>query len=781
VAYVTLIDREADVEALVRRVRQTRLVTLTGPGGVGKTRLALQVLVSAAAAGLATGTRVATLDDANDERTLIAVVATALGIGAPASIDDLVSQIPDEHCLLLLDGYQQIRSACARIAAALLHTSARLRVIATGLEPLDLPGEQCWPVAPLSVPGVDTAPPEIARADSVRLFVERLSTAQPQFRLSEANASVVARLCRRVDGLPLAIELAAGQVALLGLDQVAALVDEHSGLLTNPQRGTPSRHHSLTTTIARGWGVLDADEQRVLCRLATFSGGWTLSAAEAVCADTRVPTFAMLDFHQRLVTKSAVLAELGERHMRYHLLQGVREFALERLSAHESLELRQAHLNWCIDIAVADASLGRLDAELDNIRAALEWASLNQRDSDGLRLATACAPIWLYRGHAEEGLQWLARLLSTPRPIASAIQAEAECVAAELSTALGDTEAALARLSVAVTLASEADDRLLEARVQRFLGEMHLRRANFHAARAAFAAAESFLQSDADSLAVHVQARLAIACLEEGDSVAGRAHLSLAMALAEASGHPGLLARAEAAAGVFAHREGALGRAAAAFAQAAANAGRVNWLPLLSDATVGLVRVQLDRHRVSEARPLVAQLVALAANPSVRWLWPHILEVAAELAAPVDPARAARLGGAAESLGARFGYTRWPSEGARHERWRARVQAQLGLRWLDAWRAGEQMEPEQALQEASVIATSSPRPIDDATAIDSLSPREREVADLVARGLSNRAIAERLTLSEATVRVHVEHILDKLGLRSRVQVRRRLRLAQAED
>lgn len=779
-ALSNLMGRESQVETVVADLLRARLVTLTGPGGVGKSRLALAVVAAAELESMGSF-GIAALGDVSDEGLVVPMLTAALGLDDVtdlASVADLGARLGDQRRLLVVDGCERLRATCAAAVATLLQAAPGVRVLATGLQPLGLAGEHIWPVPPLIAPLPGASAVEVGQASAVQLFVARLQAQQPDFRLSESNASVVGTLCWGLDGLPLALELAASRAALLGLDQVARLVGEDLRVLTAHERGAAGRPQSLSSTLDRGWGLLDAAEQRLLRRLAVFAVGCTLSAAEAVCADDDLPRSAILDVLDRLAAKSAVLTQPGERAMRYRVLHTMRPGALERLAEAGELEhFRQRHLRWCIELAESrwrsevDPTELAIGTESDEIAGALDWASQSDADADGLRLTIGSWPLWVFRGQAAEGQKWLSRFTSGYPANDARLRAQVACLEGGLTAALGDIETAIGQLGHGARLASECGDRRLEARALGLQGEMYLRYGDLRAARTALDAAARLAST---SGAVYALARLSIACLEQDDLGAAREYARHALRLAEASGRHGLLARAWEVVGEVAVHEHARGRALAAFERALDEARRANRWEILASASLGLARVHLDSHELGRARSLVAQLATIAHHRSLSWLWPRMLETAAEIAAVENPTRSARLYGAASALRERSGRTSLPSETARRTRRSTRALHQLGSAWFESLRAGRLLDPDRALEQAGLVKRRTDgRPL-YASRTRRLSVREQQVAQLIAQDLSNRAIAQALSLSEATIRLHVEHVLSKLGIHSRVQVGGRL-------
>jgi non-specific serine/threonine protein kinase len=467
-------------------------VTLTGPGGSGKTRLALQTathLLPMFADGVWWCDLVAVTDPAHIPQT----VAATLGVSEPAdrpALDAIADVLLARQTLIILDNCEQVLAACAALAHRLLGACPQVTLLATSLQPLGLVQERVWPTPPLALPAARTDPDSLdvtQQYDAVRLFVERAREALPEFTLDVSNATVVARICRRLDGLPLALELAAARIRLLTAEQIAERLDDAFRLLT---RGTPAhipRHQALRTTMDWSYRFLTAPEQALLCRLSVFAGSFTLETVEAVCAEPRIENeetrrsshdtqFSILDLLANLVDKSLVtlLPREGERAARYRLLEPVRQYAREKLElSGESSLIRTRLLEWAVTLAEqAQQKLGgpeqavwltRLDAEQDNLRAALSWVRTSHAAEQGLRLASALWFFWILRGQLAEGRGWLAELLARDASLSQVhvapLRARALYCAAALAFRQGDYERASQLAADSLNLQRELGDK----------------------------------------------------------------------------------------------------------------------------------------------------------------------------------------------------------------------------------------------------------------------------------------------------------------------------------
>jgi non-specific serine/threonine protein kinase len=415
------VGRERELVELVTRLRTARLVTVTGTGGCGKTRLALQV-ASECVAAYPDGAWLVELAGLADASLVPQAVAAAVGVrevpGQPVQ-ETLLDALRDRQLLLVLDNCEHLIEACAVLADAILRTCAELAVLATSREPLGLVGEVAWRISSLTVPPPDRAgraamrPADLALYESVRLFVDRAVAAQPRFTLTVQNAAAVAQICRRLDGIPLAIELGARRVTALSAEQIAERLDRRFHLLTGGSRAALPRQQTLAATVEWSYTLLSEPERVLFDRLSVFTGGFSLEAAEAVAGvGDDIDT---LDLLTRLVEKSLVMAEVGSGdEARYRMLETLRQYGRECLVARGELgEMQHRHAMHYATLAGKASEqimgagqtvwLDRLDRDHDNLHAAVRWAIEHQDGELGLRLAASLSYFWYFRGHHTEG------------------------------------------------------------------------------------------------------------------------------------------------------------------------------------------------------------------------------------------------------------------------------------------------------------------------------------------------------------------------------------------
>ncbi len=416
----SFIGRQGELSAAMRQLSSTRLLTLTGPGGTGKTRFALQ-LAADLAGTFPDGVWFVELAPLADGALLAQSIASVLGVreqmGMPL-MDILINYLRAKRILLLLDSCEHLVEASAMLADQFLHACPNTKIIATSREALSIGGETVHPVPSLSLPettqfGAET----LAQSEAVQLFVERAVSASPRFALTDKNASYVAQICRRLDGIPLALELAAARVTVFGPDQIASRLDDRFKLLTAGGRTSVPRQQTLRAMIDWSYEILGEPERALLRRLSVFSGGWTFEAAETVCPDQDV-----LDLLPQLVNKSLVVMENDDTGTRYRLLESIRQYGHEKaVEVDEWNTFRRQHLAFFVDFAetgwiklfspeVFDW-LPRQRADYDNIRSALEY-SLEVDAEAALQLAGALSAFWLRCGQSAEGVTWISQALA---------------------------------------------------------------------------------------------------------------------------------------------------------------------------------------------------------------------------------------------------------------------------------------------------------------------------------------------------------------------------------
>lgn len=474
------IGREKERTELKHLLATTRLVTLTATGGCGKTRLAIQV-ASEVQDEYPHGVWFADLALLNDPAVLPQVLATIFQLHDQAGqsrLSILTAYLHDKQMLLILDNCEHLIDACAELIVELLSVCPKLKILATSREALRVPGEIIWQVPVLTIPEhptytPDTAfpnPQELLHYDAVRLFVDRASTILPSFSITGQNAAAIIQICRRLDGIPLAIELAAARVKLLSVNEIALRLSDCFRLLTSGSRTALPRHQTLRAMIDWSYNLLSEAECTIFQRLAVFPGGCTIDAAAAVCAESVSAENEILEALTLLVDKSLILVEEQHGQMRYRMLEPVRRYALEKLQqAEEAATIQARQLAWFLQFAAtAEPALRgtdqvtwfeRIDQELENIRAALQWALDNDRTA-ALQLSSALIWYWLKRNRFEEGRIWLEKALAHSDSADPALRVKALYGAGFIAQNQVDNAQATERLEQSLALARKIDDKI---------------------------------------------------------------------------------------------------------------------------------------------------------------------------------------------------------------------------------------------------------------------------------------------------------------------------------
>ncbi|MCW2897242.1 MAG: transcriptional regulator, LuxR family [Actinomycetia bacterium] len=769
------------------------MVTLTGPGGIGKTRLALRALGMLADA-CPDGARYVELADVTSPDLVVARVASVIGVaeekGRPL-LDTLAAALGPRKMVLALDNCEHLLEACARLCQRLLAAAPDLCLLATSREPLRVAGETIWQVPPLAVASADGSV-----AEAVRLFADRAAAIAPGFTLTQANADAVAAICRSLDGIPLGIELAAARVRALSVEQVRMRVADRFALLTTGDRAAAPRQQTLRAAIDWSHDLLTEREQALLRRLSVFAG-WSLEMAEMVCTDELVPRAAILDTVAALVDKSLVVREpevLGQA--RFRMLDTIREYAAEKLTlAGEKTEIQHrfrdhtlavAERNFAVGMALVPAPwrdrvevFRRYDVDAGNVWLVLGECLAEGDVATGLRICTAIRPCMLVRGEFALGCEWVDAFLALPAAagVDQRIRGQALIGRAQLSMSVDPADAEpVARAGL--DLCRAAGDTFWAAAGLNLLSEIAVHTARPDEAetlgREATAIAEA--ADDGWNVGWALGIRAAVAGL--------RGNMREAAELARASigvmrsiDHGWGVARAQLGLGDLARLAGDLDGAKHMYADALGYLREIDARPEIARCLAGLGRVALDLGDVEGAREHLAGSLRLSRDIGTHIGMARGLESCAALAAREGAAeRAVMLAAAAAGLRATSGLPALPA---------GRADRYLGVvRRLDEgaaallWARGLALSPEAAIDLAIEQALRTPRP-GGAPGITpapvpppqgGLTRRELEIAGLIARGRSNKAIAAELVISPATVARHVANIMSKLGFRSRAQI-----------
>ena len=791
------IGREAELAAVRDLVGGRRLVTLTGAGGAGKTRLGLQ-----AAAGLADGAGdgvwFADLAPLGDPDLVAVTVADVLGVrqepGRPV-LDTLVEAVGGRSLLVLLDNCEHVIGACAKLADALLRGCPGLALLATSREPLGIDGEYVYRVPSLGFPGDGDDAGVIRASEAVRLLADRAAAQGVALAGDEETAAVAGRICRRLDGIPLAIELAAARLRVMPAAELEARLDERFTLLTGGSRAALPRQQTLRAMVDWSWELLTGPERAVLARLSVFAGGFGLAAAEAVAVSPDVPASEVLKHLGALVDKS--LVQFGDTgSVRYRLLETVRQYAAGQLDAQGPGPVnhtRAAHRDYYLALAEAAAPhlmahdqaawLDRLDAELGNLRAAIAFCLTQPDPEPGLRLAASLRVYWRVRGQFTEGADALQTLLHMPAAQGTTLpRARALAAAANLLLQTGGYAIAEDYYQEALAIARAAGDEYLVADLLHIRAVILLRQGK---PGAGLPLIESGLGLARRLGEPHLTGRLlsvrAYATNAEGDHAGAARDAAEALQVLRQAGNQVQIGAMLGNLGYYELSTGDVDAARRHLAEAVdiSRALKARHSAVYETFNLGLAEYLGGSPGAAEA--LFAESLDLARRIGMKAHMAYaLMGLALAGYGGADPGWSARLHGAADQALADLGHPLEPLEGRLADLDRQRLRAAMGAeafeaeygagRTLDLPRAAHQarqrIQAGRAVQRAGALM-SEPDAAVPGDAVTVLTPRELDVLKLVAQGLSNSDIAQRLVLSEHTVHRHLANILRKLNLSSR--------------
>jgi non-specific serine/threonine protein kinase len=792
------VGRERELEEVKRGLTTTRLLTLTGVGGSGKTRLALEAareLLEVFPGGI----WLVELSPVS-ERTLVSnAVAEALEVPerhGEKLADTLVRVLRDEQLLLILDNCEHLLEEIARLADVLLDSCPRLRMLATSREALGVEGEVRWLVPPLSAPeqGRTLAPGELEAYGAVRLFVERARGHDVSFSLGPHNAFAVARICRKLEGIPLAIELAAARVGTLSVDQISERLDASLELLTRGGRTAVPRQQTLRGALEWSHDLLSEHEKVLFMRLSVFAGGWDLGASEAVAAGEGIEEVEVLDLLSGLVDKSLVVAEeLQESGTRYRMLEPVGQYARQkREEGGESEMVLRRHAEYFLAMAEEVEPrlrgpeerewLERLETEHGNLRAALTWALERGEADHALRLAGALWPFWEAHGHYGVAKRWLEWSLERADLASADARTKALAGACWLAFRRGDLQGAVATAEEGLELSTKTGPGGAGAyRFLRLLGWIAAVQGHHERAKDLLEDSLRLSRDAGDELG------MAYALLSLGSTLgdlgeAGRSKELYAegIALARDLGYVGILARLLLSAGYDSLLEGDYERGATLNEEAAALLRTRGYRGVLELALDNLGWATLLQGDHAQARPYYEESLVLCKELGDRMTASESLEgLACVAGVQGEGRRAAVLFGTAETLREAVGAKHTPVEKAWRKPYLAATSTLLTEEALaEATAQGRAMSMEEAIEyalsasEPSSFVAQEPPATTAPEYPAGLTSREVEVLGLVATGLTNDEVAKRLFLSPRTVHRHLESIFRKLGVNSRTAAAR---------
>jgi predicted ATPase/DNA-binding CsgD family transcriptional regulator len=789
----SFIGRETELAEVRGLLAESRLVTLTGIGGAGKTRLGLQV--AAGLAGNGGGVWFADLAPVSDPDLVPVTVADVLGVqqepGRPVP-QTVVEAVGRRRLLVLLDNCEHVIGACAKLADALLRGCPELVVLATSREPLGVDGEQVYRVPPMGIPADADEPAAIRLSEAVRLFEDRAAAHGVTLAWDGPGADMAGRICRRLDGIPLAIELAAARLRMMPAAELESRLDQRFAILTSGPRAALPRQQTLRATVDWSWELLTGAEQAALAALSVFAGGFGLAAAEAVVAAPDLPAGEVVGHLAALVDKSLVhFDDIGVGPGRYRLLETVRQYAAGRLQAlgpAAAQAVRAAHRDYYLALAETAgpeligpdqaAWLDRLDAELGNLRAAMAFSLIQPDAEPGLRMVTSLGQFWRARGHAAEGANALRLLLDAPSAKAATIpRAQALAAAANLLQQTGTYGIADDYCQEALPIARAAEDNYLVGELLYVRAWILLRQGQRDAALPLIESGLALVRSlGAPYITGCLLAARAHATYAAGDQAGAARDAAKALPLFRQAGDKQHVATMLGNLGNYEMSAGNLDAARRYLAESLDIFRVLSHRDGIAYQTLNLGLAEYLNGSPGSAQALFTESLELIRRTGMKGQLPYaLIGLAMANQDRADPGRSARLHGAADQALGDVGRTLEPLERRLADLDRQRLRVEMGTEAFEAeYAAGRALDVAQvltALEHSDVAeqarATGKPGATESGAAVTVLTSRELDVLRLVAQGLSNSEIARRLVLSDHTVHRHLANIRHKLGLSSR--------------
>ena len=796
------IGREREMTAVRELLVTSRLLTLTGAGGSGKTRLALQVatdLLKEFSHGVWWVELAALSDPLLVPQAVAAVVGTPERAGRTVT-EALADALRPRHLLLVLDNCEHLLGACVELIETLLHTCPQVHVLVTSREALTITGETTWLVLPLRVPDTYELPPidGLLTYEAVHLFVERARSVLPSFTLTPENAAAVVQVCRRLDGMPLAIELAAARIRALSVEQIVARLDDAYRLLIGGSRSALPRQQTLRAAMDWSYDLLSPQEQVCFRRLSVFAGSFSLEAAEAICAGEPGEPYELLDILSSLIDKSLVLVERRSGEARYQLLETIRQYGQDKLQElAEAEQVRRKHRDWYARLAEqAEAEaltaqqemvFDRLAAEHENLRAALGWSLDQQEAETAAQIGAAISRYWLLRGHMSEGRSFLERALSGFSE-QNTVRAKALNVAAILASLQDDQATARTLAEESLALSRQLAEQKQTGYALYILGRLARIEGNYTGAVTFLEESLSLFRElgQQDDIAL-VLSDMGLTVLSLGEDERATALCEESLALSRTLGDRRAIASWLANLGTIVLARGDVQRAKELCDESLAIRRAIGYKGGCAHTLAILGRIALVQGDYEQAITCFNESLALRQETGEKEGIATALEGLAALSGMLGhPVRAAWLCGFAESLRTLIGAPLTPIDRPYYQHTVTALRAHLDEpTFLSALKAGQSMTLEEALAEAAQVKAHAHRPpaspsapVETQSAFPArrnpfgLTAREIEVLRLVTQGLTTSQIAGQLFISPRTADAHLRSIYSKLDVTSRAAATR---------